>query len=111
MPPEPEMPQMPMQPPMQAPMPMGGPAQQAAAGPAQGDVLRQAVNLAASELGPQAPQEAIMQLAAQILQQAGIAPPQQPVPPQMGMQQPRQMGPQGGMPQGMPPQGMPPRGM
>lgn len=111
--------QMPSMPPMPEPQPGG-----VAAGPAQGDVFRQAINLAASELGPNAPQEAIQQLAVQILQAAGVAPPQpqgmppQGMPPQMGMPQggpaPQgapMRGPQGPMARPPMPGGMPPRGM
>lgn len=109
---------MPAMPPMPEPQPAD-----VAAGPAEGAVFRQAMNIAAAELGPNAPPQAVQQLAMQILEMAGAAPPQQGMPPQGAPMPPQGMPqgmPQGGpqmgpaMPQGMPmmpPGGMPPRGM
>lgn len=102
---------MPQMPPM--PAPQGG-----AVGPADGAVFRQAMNIAAAELGPNAPQQAVEALAARILQMSGVAP-AQGAPMQPGMPQGAPMGmaqasPQGGAPMGqpqMPMGGMPPRGM
>lgn len=93
----PPMPQMEMPPQGMPPQGMD-PMAPSAAGPAEGEIFREAMNIAAGELGPQAPQQAVMQRAMEILQIAGIVPPQD-------MQGPGGPGPM------MPPGGMPPRGM